>query len=129
MNEFSPLQVTGLCKIYPQFRLQDLTFCLRPGKITGFIGRNGAGKSTTLKSIFGLVHPDAGEIRLFGEDFRANPTALKQRIGFVPGAIDYYPTKKLATITRITRAPQGCGFFISRRSPRAKCRISMRCLL
>lgn len=104
MSEVTPLQVTGLCKSYPQFCLRDLTFRLRPGKITGFIGRNGAGKSTTLKSIFGFVHPDGGEIRLFGEKFQDNPIAAKQRIGFVPGAIDYYPGKKLSTITRITRA-------------------------
>ena len=58
----SPLTVQGLCKEYPDFRLQDVSFSLEAGNITGFIGRNGAGKTTTINS----VHPVAGEITFFG---------------------------------------------------------------
>ena len=43
------LTVRGLCKTYPAFRLEDVSFSVAPGSITGFIGRNGAGKPTTLK--------------------------------------------------------------------------------
>lgn len=60
------LHVQGLTKRYPAFALEEVSFDLRPGAITGFIGRNGAGKSTTFKSLLNLVHPDAGEVRFFG---------------------------------------------------------------
>lgn len=51
------LEVEGLCKTYPAFQLRDVSFAVAPGTIMGFIGRNGAGKSTTIKSMLNLVHP------------------------------------------------------------------------
>lgn len=57
------LEVRGLCKTYPAFTLKDVSFDVPQGAVVGFIGRNGAGKSTTLKSILGLVHPDGGDVR------------------------------------------------------------------
>lgn len=99
----SILTVSGLCKQYPHFALDHVTFALRQGTITGFIGRNGAGKTTTLKSLLNLVHPDAGEIRLFGLDFAKDELTIKQQIGYVSGGIDYYPRKKLRTITSVSR--------------------------
>ena len=66
------LEVQGLTKHYPAFTLNGVSFAVPEGAVMGFIGRNGAGKSTTLKSILGMVHPDAGEyrhyLRLFAID-------------------------------------------------------------
>lgn len=59
------LSIRNLCKQYPAFRLQGVSFAVEKGMIMGFIGRNGAGKTTTLKSILNLVHPDSGEIRFW----------------------------------------------------------------
>lgn len=98
------LEIKNLRKSYPSFHLQDVSFSLEKGKITGFIGRNGAGKSTTLKSMFHIVHPNRGEIRFFGMDFSTHELEVKQRIGFVAGSFDYYPLKKLKTITSVTRS-------------------------
>ncbi len=98
----SILTVKGLCKHYPSFQLEDVSFQLREGKITGFIGRNGAGKSTTLKSMLGFVHPDAGEVRFFDMDFLPNQQAIKQNIGYVAGSFGFYPHKKLSAITAVT---------------------------
>ena len=53
------LEVEGLCKRYPAFALENVSFSVGAGRICGFIGRNGAGKSTTLGSLTGLVHPRA----------------------------------------------------------------------
>ena len=51
------LEVEGLCKTYPAFELRDVSFAVAPGTIMGFIGRNWAGKSTTIKSILlSLIH-------------------------------------------------------------------------
>lgn len=98
------LEVKGLCKTYPAFTLDHVSFHVGRGRICGFIGRNGAGKSTTLGSLTGLVHPDAGEARFFGMELRGNETAVKRRTGFVSSGVNYYPNRKLRTITSVTRA-------------------------
>lgn len=97
------LEVRNLCKSYPTFTLQDVSFSIPQGAVMGLIGRNGAGKSTTLKSLLGLVHPDGGEVRVFGKDFRENEQACKEKLGVVLGGIDFYQKKKVKTITTITR--------------------------
>ena len=53
-------------KRYSHFELADLTLSLPVGQIMGLIGRNGAGKSTTIRILMGLVHPDHGEVRVLG---------------------------------------------------------------
>ncbi len=98
------LEVKNLKKIYPAFRLDKVSFSLEEGKITGFIGRNGAGKTTTLHSLLGLLRPDGGEIRFWGEDFKASERAIKQRVGFVSAGMEFYKRKKLKTITAVTKS-------------------------
>ena len=98
------LEIRGLCKEYPSFRLKDVGFSLARGHIMGFIGRNGAGKTTTLKSALNIVHPSAGELRYFGLDFAENELEIKRRIAFVSGGANYYPNKKLSTVTAVTRS-------------------------
>lgn len=99
----SVLSVRDLSKSYEKFQLKKVSFELEPGTITGFIGRNGAGKTTTLKSLLNLVHPNSGEIVFFGKHYQENEFEIKQKIGFVAGGIDYYPKKKIKTITSTTR--------------------------
>ena len=99
----SVLCIKGLCKNYGAFRLQGVSFDVQRGEIMGFIGRNGAGKTTTLKALLNLVHPDGGEIRCFGMDFRENELEIKSRIGFVSGGADFYPRKKLRLISEVTK--------------------------
>ena len=99
----SVLSVRQLCKHYPTFDLDNVSFELEKGRIMGFIGRNGAGKTTTLKSLLNFVHPDSGDIRFFGETFADNEFDIKRRIGYVSGGVDYYMKKKLSVITKVTR--------------------------
>ena len=89
------LEVSGLRKRYPAFLLDDVSFSLERGRIMGLIGRNGARKTTTLTSIFNLVHPDGGTIRTFGMDMAENEREIKQRIGYAGGAVDYYKRKRI----------------------------------
>ena len=98
------LEVNGLCKNYPGFRLDDVSFALTEGKITGFIGRNGAGKTTTLKSLMGFVHPDAGSVRFFDMDWVGHEQQIKRQIGYVAGGVGFYPNKRLKAITEVTRS-------------------------
>lgn len=99
----SILDVQGLCKYYPGFRLENISFSLAPGRIMGLIGKNGAGKSTTMKAMLNMVSPNAGSVTMFGEDFYRHEKECKQRTGVVFGGIDFYPLKKLSTITAVTR--------------------------
>ena len=103
-----PLTVKGLCKVYPGFTLENVSFSLAPGRVTGFIGRNGAGKSTTLKALLNLVHPAAGEVRFFGLDLAREEYAVKQRIGFAGSAARFYPKKTVGELAAVT-----AGFYES----------------
>lgn len=96
------LEVSGLTKTYPAFKLDGVSFALEQGRITGFIGRNGAGKSTTLNSLFNFVHPDCGEARFWGMDIGEHEFEIKQRVGFVGTGVNYYPLKKIKKISAVT---------------------------
>lgn len=98
------LEVRKLCKHYPAFTLKDVSFSLEKGKITGFIGRNGAGKSTTLNSLLHFVHPDEGEILFWGDEISTKEMEIKQKIGFVSSGMTYYPNKKLKVVTNVTKS-------------------------
>ncbi|MFA7724697.1 MAG: ABC transporter ATP-binding protein [Candidatus Izemoplasmatales bacterium] len=97
------LSVENLCKNYEKFALKNVSFSLDQGFIMGFIGRNGAGKTTTLKSMMRLVHPNSGTVTILGKNFAEDEFYCKQKIGFVLGGVDYYPKKKLKTITNVTK--------------------------
>ena len=97
------LTVKGLCKSYPSFTLKEVSFALPQGTVMGFVGRNGAGKSTTLKSILGLVHPDKGQVTFMEQDVAQNEQYMKENIGVVLSGIDFYAQKKIKTITDVTR--------------------------
>ncbi|HEU4403467.1 MAG TPA: ABC transporter ATP-binding protein [Candidatus Polarisedimenticolia bacterium] len=83
------LELSGISKSYRThlslrryWILRDLSLAIQPGEIFGFIGTNGAGKTTTIKLALGLLFPDTGSVRLFGEDARR--VELRRRIGFLP---------------------------------------------
>lgn len=97
------LKVEQLTKHYPAFTLDRISFSLESGRIMGLIGKNGAGKSTTLKSILRLVAPDAGEIQMFGKNYAEYEAQCKQSLGVVLGGVDYFPHKKLRQITDVTK--------------------------
>ena len=60
------IQLQAVTKQYPTFTLDSVSFELPVGSVMGFIGQNGAGKSTTIKLILGLLKPDSGQIEVFG---------------------------------------------------------------
>ena len=62
------MELRNLRKEYKQFTLDNISLSLPMGSIMGFIGENGAGKSTTIKAMLGLIRPDGGSIRLLGKD-------------------------------------------------------------
>ena len=77
------LEIQGLTRQFDGFRLDNVSLSVAPGTITGLVGANGAGKSTTIKLILNLIRRDAGSIRLFGLDNIEQEAAVKKRIGVV----------------------------------------------
>lgn len=95
------LEVENLVKKYSSFELKNVSFFIEEGHIVGLIGRNGAGKSTILKSILNLIQSD-GRIEFFGLNFRENEQEIKENIGFVSGGFDYYQLKTIKAISKAT---------------------------
>ena len=91
------LTVSNLKKEYPCFHLKEVSFSCRKGRIVGLIGRNGAGKTTILKSIMNLISSE-GKIEYFGRSLRENEQNIKQKVGYVSGGFDFYPLKTLRLI-------------------------------
>ena len=77
------LEVRGLTKNYRGFTLDGVSFSLPTGCIMGFIGENGAGKSTTIRLMLGLARAEAGSVRLLGEDPAEGGAALREKLGVV----------------------------------------------
>lgn len=82
-----PLEITGLTKAYGNGHLavDDLSFRVEQGQVLGLLGPNGAGKTTTLRMLMGLIHPDAGEIRIFGRRVTPGAQVLARLGSFVEG--------------------------------------------
>ena len=93
------LEVKGLTKAYPEFTLDKIGFCVPQGHIVGLIGRNGAGKSTTLKGILRLIAAE-GAVSVFGKNMDEDEMAVKQMIGYVGGGFRYYPMNTLVSIRK-----------------------------
>ncbi|OTY53121.1 ABC transporter ATP-binding protein [Bacillus thuringiensis] len=77
------LKVKNLNKAYENFSLKDVTFSLNQDCITGFIGTNGSGKTTTIKAILGLVLKDSGKISFLEKDIDKHERKSKNKIGVV----------------------------------------------
>lgn len=86
----------GVGKEYPHFTLDVLNLELPEGSIMGFIGANGAGKSTTIRILMGLVHQDHGAVRVLGRDMPAQQTAVKLDVGYVSEDMRLYKSATLA---------------------------------
>ena len=93
------LEVKGLTKVYLGFTLDKISFCVPQGHISGLIGRNGAGKSTTIKGILRLIAAE-GNVAVFGRDICKEEMSVKQMIGYVGGGFRYYPMNTLAAIRK-----------------------------
>ncbi len=77
------LEIKGLNKAYDGFALKDVTFSLPKGYIMGFVGENGSGKTTTIRSILNMANIDSGKISVFGLDSITDTIAIKEKLGVV----------------------------------------------
>ncbi len=99
--------IRGLRKRYGAFEaLSGLDLTVHEGEVYGFLGRNGAGKSTTIRILMGITHATGGELSLFGEPLGRDPVRLRQRIGYVAQEQNFY-----AWMTPITIGRFVAGFY------------------
>ena len=98
------IEVNGLCKNFEKFQLKNVSMTLEEGFIMGFIGRNGAGKSTTLKTMLNLMKSDGGTIQLCGLSNPRDEIEIKNQVGYVFGGVDFYPEAKIGRITDVTKS-------------------------
>ncbi len=94
MNDLA-VELRGVSKKYRYFTLEDIHLQLPRGQIMGLIGANGAGKSTTIRILMGLVHQDAGEVRVLGHRMPAEQVAAKWDIGFASEDMRLYDSMTL----------------------------------
>jgi ABC-2 type transport system ATP-binding protein len=85
--------------------VDGLTFRVMPGECVGFIGANGAGKSTTMKALLGFVFPASGSVRVFGA--AAGTVESRQRLGYLPEVALYYPFMKARELLELYGGLQG----------------------
>lgn len=80
------IEVTDLVKTYPTNvkALDGVSFTIKPGEVCGYLGANGAGKSTTIKIVTGMLSADSGNAYIGGIDVFQNPQQVKKIIGYVP---------------------------------------------
>jgi len=87
----SVIQVSGLTKQFNNFTaVNDLSFSVNKGDVYGFLGQNGAGKSTTIRMLLTLIEPTAGNIELFGMNLKTHRKEILQQVGAVVEKPDVY---------------------------------------
>src|SRR5882757_6052014 len=109
----SIIQVTQLSK---QFRdvhaVNDLSFTVNEADVYGFLGQNGAGKSTTIRMLLTLIAPSAGDIELFGLSLRTHRKEILQQVGAVIERPDLY--KYLSALENLSLFAKMSGLRSSR---------------
>jgi ABC-2 type transport system ATP-binding protein len=85
------IEVRDLTRTFGAFRAVDrLSFDVQPGEVFGFLGANGAGKSTTIRMLCGLLRPTSGSAMVGGIDVARDPEAVKRRIGYMSQRFSLY---------------------------------------
>ena len=109
------LNIDHVVKNYGDFRL-DVTMEVKPGCITGLVGRNGAGKSTTFKSVLNLVCPESGSVQVFGTDSSKLTGKDRQKLGVVladSGFSEYLTVKDIHALLRRMYESYDEGYFLA----------------
>lgn len=95
------VEFQGVEKTFDHFKLKELNLKIKKGYITGFIGPNGSGKTTTLKLMMQLLRADQGRVTIFGQEMTQQDYQLKDRIGFVYAENVLYKSQTVAQIGKL----------------------------
>ena len=94
-------EIINLNKAYKGFALKNVSLSLPKGYIMGFVGANGAGKSTTMGCLLGMIKPDSGSIKIFDKDIKNITAADKEKIGIVMDGCPFAEVLNIKDIRRI----------------------------
>ncbi|MGA3676557.1 ABC transporter ATP-binding protein [Lysinibacillus agricola] len=97
------IELQHIHKSFKGFEIKDFSINVKKGFVTGFIGGNGAGKSTTIKLIMNLLKQDSGTVSVFGMDYKKHEKEIKERIGFVYDENIFYENLTLKDMKRIIK--------------------------
>lgn len=97
------LELNGVSKHFKNFSLQSISFTLPKGYIMGYVGQNGAGKTTSINLITGLYKPDEGTIRTGGMSMQENPVEIKRIIGYIGDESYYYPEFRVGDVRAVMK--------------------------
>lgn len=101
------IEADGVTKRYDGFTLNAVSLTVEPGQVVGFIGQNGAGKSTTIKALLGLIGIDGGEARVLGvpaRDLRGASSSVKEDIGVVFDTVSMPSHLKIGEVEKLMAA-------------------------
>lgn len=102
------IEIENLVKTYGSHRGVDgISLSVRKGEIFGFLGENGAGKSTTIRSMLGLIHFDSGSIRIFGRDCAKEKQKILSQIGYMPSEAQFYSQMKVKEVIKFAADMHG----------------------
>ncbi|MGQ8364253.1 ABC transporter ATP-binding protein [Glaciecola sp. 1036] len=90
------IQLENVSKSFKYFQLKNVDLTLPTGQIMGFVGANGAGKSTTIRILMGLMQADSGVVKVLGHSQPENQTLVKKEVGFSSEEMKLYGAKNLA---------------------------------
>lgn len=110
------LKINNLKKQYDDFSL-NCSMEILPGRITGLVGKNGSGKTTTFKAALGLIHKDAGEIEMLGSGIEKLKGVQKQKLGVVlsdSGFSTYLTVKDISRILKNTYLEYNHSWFMEK---------------
>src|SRR5262245_1285447 len=88
----------------PRDAVHDLSLEVPAGSIFGLLGQNGAGKSTTIKTLLNLLQPTSGRLSVLGLDCAADSVAVRRRVGYLPETPCYYPWMTVGEIVAFNAA-------------------------
>ena len=97
------LEVKDLTKRYDGFCLDRVSFSLPSGSIMGLIGENGAGKTTAIKAILGLISSDEGSVKIFGTDCKTNEKLIKSQIGVVFDECNFHQYMNADKVSKVMK--------------------------
>lgn len=126
MGEDYTIQASGLTRSYgDRIAVDNISIKVKPGEVLGLLGVNGAGKSTTMNMLAGILAPDKGDITINGYSLTAQPNHARRRLGYLPEQPPIYPELTVSEYLRyaaklrlikpkklhaaVTTATQRCG--------------------
>jgi ABC-2 type transport system ATP-binding protein len=90
-TDVNAIETKNLTKFYGKNKgIENLTFLVKKGEIFGFLGPNGSGKTTTIRTLLGLLKPTSGDAYIFGRSIKDDIVEIKENIGYIPGDLNLY---------------------------------------